>query len=67
MTIYVIDTVEMTLSIGNDAPQVVESVEEACEMIEQAEGVEEPAEDEAEQMQAGFDKARGSTAGMIGG
>lgn len=67
MTIYVIDTVEMTLSIGNDAPQVVESVEEACEMIEQAEGVEEPAGDEAAQMQAGFDKARGSTAGMLGG
>lgn len=49
MTIYVIDTVEMTLSIGNDAPQVVESVEAACEMIEQAECVEEPeAMEEAE-------------------
>lgn len=69
MTTYVIETGEagVMLTVDGGEPQQLESVEAACEAIEQAEGVEEPAEDEAAQMQAGFDKARGSTAGMIGG
>jgi phage terminase large subunit GpA-like protein len=68
MTTYVIETGEQVmLSIGGGEPQPMESVEAACEAIEQAEGMQEPMEDEGAAMQAGFDKARGSTAGMIGG
>lgn len=69
MTTYVIETGDagVMLTVDGGESQQLESVEAACEMIEQAEGVEEPEEDEAAQMQAGFDKARGSNGGMISG
>jgi hypothetical protein len=72
MTAYTIETGEqVTLSIDGGEPQPVESIEAACEAIEQAEGLGSPQEDamEAEQqgMQAGFAGARGNQAGMLGG
>lgn len=66
MTTYVIETSEqgVTLTIDGGEPQPLESVEMACEAIEQAEGVEEPGEmegqaSEAEGMAAGFAGVRG--------
>lgn len=71
MTTYTIETSGqgVTLSVDGGEPQPLESVEQACEAIEQAEGVEEPGEaemqaQEQQGMEAGFAKARG---GMLGG
>ena len=58
MTTYVIETGEVgvMLTVDGGEPQQLESVEAACEMIELAEGVEEPeAMEEAEAFGAATD------------